>query len=840
MKHADILAKMTLEEKTSLLSGKNFWESMDYPEYGIPGMFLSDGPHGLRKQAASADQLGLNPSLPATCFPTASALANSWDKELLKEVGKALGEEAIQLDVNMLLGPGINIKRDPRCGRCFEYFSEDPYLAGKLSANMIQGIQENGISACVKHFAANSQEKRRIYSDSIIDERTLREIYLTNFEIAVKEGKPMSIMSSYNMCNGYFTNENPYLMKEVLRDAWGYEGIVVTDWGGENDRIAGLLVGNELEMPGNNGDTDREIARAVKAGTLDEKVVDEACDRIIDLAIRTSEARKAHKLTTKIEKDADGNKLTGMHCYPEMEEAHHQIAKRASDETMVLLKNDDGILPFKKEDKVAVIGDFANAPRYQGAGSSLVNATRLDNFADLVGKFKFGYVGFAAGFNRYGKKDKKLYEEAIELAKKADIILYFLGLDEVTESEGLDRETINLPQNQIDLLKDIRALGKKVVALLSTGAVVDMSWDKYCDGVLHGALSGQAGCNAILDIINGDLNPSGKLSETYPCSYEDTPARKNFSTGELLVPYKEGLFVGYRYYDKNEIPVKYPFGFGLSFTTFEYSDLVVSEKGVEVKITNTGKVAGKEIVQLYVGMKDSKIFRPAKELKGFEKTKLLAPGESQVVSIPFDDKTFRYFNVKTHKFEVEGGLYQLYISASSRDVRLEGVYKKLATTDELPYSAEELPSYFSGKVTEVSDEEFKKLYGKELPATSFTYVNEKKKKIHVTMNNLFCDLPRARGWTGRLTGRLLRFLVRFGNKHNKNLANMIEMGPYGFPVRALSRMMGMPMKSAEGIRMMFDGHFFKGLGAFIKGDKEAPKYKKETHYLKPEKKSEEK
>ena len=833
MKHEDLIKKMSLEDKASLLSGKNFWESMDLPQYGIPSFFLSDGPHGIRKQAAAADQLGLNPSLPATCFPTAVSLANTWNLDLVKEVGTALGEEAVKLHVSMVLGPGLCIKRNPRCGRNFEYFSEDPYLAGKMAANMVKGIQSNGIGSCIKHYCCNSQELRRINSDSVVDERALREIYTTAFEIAIKEGDAKAVMSSYNMVNGTYTNENMHLEKDILRGEFGFKGLIVTDWGGENDRIEGLKASNELEMPGNNGDTDREIVAAVKAGKLDEKYVDEAADNVIDYALETSKAFQDWKNPVG---EIDGKKVTGLNCYPDVAKAHHDIAKKASDETMILFKNDNHILPLHKEDKVAVIGDFANAPRYQGAGSSQVNCTRLDNFTDLKDKYRFDYVGFAQGFDRYGKKNKKLEEEALELAKKADIIVYFLGLDEVTESEGLDRDDLFIHQNQIDLLHELKGLGKKIVAVLSGGSVIDMSWDKDCDAILDGALSGQAGCNSILDMLNGDVNPSGKTSETYLIKYEDTPSIHTFETGEVQIPYRESIYVGYRYYEKRGLAVKYPFGYGLSYTVFEYSDLKVDEKGVSFRIKNTGDYAGKEIAQLYIGLKDSHIFRPVKELKGFHKTKLLQPGEEEEVRIDFDDRSFRYFNVKTNKWEVEEGDYDIYIGASSADIRLTGKIHEAGTTTDYPYDPKQLPSYFSGDVQNVSPEEFRILYGRDLPNDEFIWANKKHTRIHITRTNLFCDLPKARGWTGRLTGRVLLHLVNYGEKHNKRLRNTIVMGPWGFPMRAVSRMMNMPMAKADGLIMMFDGHFHKGLAKFIKGDPNAPKYSKENHYKKAPKK----
>ncbi|MCR5490639.1 MAG: glycoside hydrolase family 3 C-terminal domain-containing protein [Bacilli bacterium] len=830
MKHADIIEKMTLEEKTSLLSGKNFWETMDIPHLGIPHIFLSDGPSGLRKQAGAADQLGLNPSLPATCVPSASSIANSWDPELANKIGVCLGEEAVKLGAGMLLGPGMNVKRDPRCGRNFEYFSEDPYLAGKMSASIIRGVQTNGISACVKHFACNNQEERRLNSDSVLDERTLRELYLTGFEIAIKEGKPKSLMTSYNLVNGTYTNENQHLMKDILYGEWGYQGIAVTDWGGENDRVEGLKAGNQLEMPGNNGDTDRTLMKAVEEGKLDIAVVDEAVDKMIDLALDV--AKPFENFVEPVSGEGK-DKKTGMHVYPELMEEHHKIASAAARETMVLLKNEGDILPISGNPKVAVIGDFAKQARYQGAGSSQVNCTKVDNFLDLLKteEVPFECIGFAAGFERYGKKKAKLAKEAIELAKGADTILYFLGLDELSESEGLDREDILIPQVQLDLLKELRALGKKIVAVLFSGSVVDMSWEGDVDAILHAGLAGQAGSNAVLEILSGKVNPSGKLSETYPMSYADCPTKDRFPGRTLTSEYREAIYVGYRYYDKKGIEVKYPFGFGLSYTKFEYSGLKVTDEGVEFEIKNVGNRPGREIAQLYIGLKDSKIFRAPKELKGFAKTKELAPGESETIKIAFDDKSFRYFNVKTNAWETEKGEYDIMVGASSRDIRLEGKLAKEGTTEETPYTPEEYPSYYKGDVVEVPDEEFSKLIGREIPPSELPFYNKRKTRVMMEYTNAFADLRYARGWVGRLIGNLLRLGIWWGKKTgNKKLRNTIIFGPYYYPMRALSRMIGMTMEQADGLIEVFNGHFFKGLKHYFGAGKRVPKVHKEHRY----------
>jgi beta-glucosidase len=831
MKHEDILKKMSLEEKASLLSGKNFWETMDYPEYGIPSMFLSDGPHGLRKQAAAADQLGLNPSLPATCFPTAVGIADTWNVDLARKVGQALGREARILHVNVLLGPGLNMKRNPRCGRSFEYFSEDPLLAGKLAANMVQGIQSNGVASCIKHYACNSQEERRLSSDSIVDERALREIYTTAFEIAIEEGHPKCVMSAYNKVNGTYANENEHLELDLLRKEFSFDGVVITDWGGENDRIEGLKCRNELEMPGNNGDTDREIVQAVKDGRIPETLVNEAADQIIDLALTTS---KAFENLPKPEAGAEGKKGLGIKAYPEIAKEDDEIAKEASDEAMVLLKNEGNLLPLKGTEKVALLGSFAANPRYQGAGSSLVNPTRIDTFLDLWKKEKLPFVGYAEGYDRYGKKKKakKMAEEALALAKKADVVLFFMGLDEVTESEGLDRDTILLPQNQIDLLHEVRKVAKKVVVLLSSGSVVDTSFDQDCDALLYLSLSGQAGARSLMDLLLGTVCPSGKTSETYPLSYDDVPSKRNYPSLLPVSQYRESIFIGYRYYQKAGVRVKYPFGYGLSYTQFAYSDLRISDDGVRFQVKNVGPVAGKEVAELYVGLRDSKVFRPFRELKGFHKTKLLAPGESEEVYLPFDARTFRYYNVKTGRFEVEGGVYAVEIGASSEDIRLFGYHRVDGTTSLFPYDPALLPHYYNAEISKVTDEEFASLYGRKLAPEAFPFLNKRKNRIALDRNSIFSDLVYARGWVGRLVGKALRSGVRYGEKHNKPFANSIRMGPYSFPMRAISRMMNMPMDCADGLTKVFDGHFFKGFHQFNKGLREKPKYPKEDHYQK--------
>ena len=619
MKHQDIISKLTLEEKCYLLSGKDFWQSRSVKAKGVPNMTLSDGPHGIRKQEGAGDQLGLNGSVPATCFPTAATIANSWDPVLGEEIGQFLGREAASQDVCVLLGPGMNIKRSPLCGRNFEYFCEDPYLAGKMAAGYVRGIQSQGVSACPKHFAANNTELRRMASDSVVDERTLREIYLTGFEIAVKEAHPKSIMSSYNMVNGVYANENEHLLQEILRDQWGFDGFVVSDWGASNDHVAGVAAGSHLEMPSTGGDSDEELIQAVKDGRISEELVDRRVDELLDVVLSTRAAVDPEK----------GKKL--------YVDAHHAMAMRASEQSIVLLKNENNILPLKKGSKVAVIGEFAQKARYQGAGSSVVNCTKLDNAMDVIGNFDLNVVGFEAGYPRSGAGDAAMQAKAVELAKQADYVLLYIGLDEISESEGLDRPHMKLPQSQVDLLEAVAAVNKNVIAVMAAGSSVEMPWLGKCQAMVHGYLCGQAGASAILKVILGEVNPSGKLSETYPIAYEDTPSAPYFPAKERTVEYREGLYVGYRYFETAKVPVLFPFGFGLSYTTFEYSDLKVSDFEATFTIKNTGKMDGAEIAQLYVSAIYPSVYRPAKELKGFAKVFLKA-GESKEVTIIFGEK----------------------------------------------------------------------------------------------------------------------------------------------------------------------------------------------------------
>jgi beta-glucosidase len=793
MKYKELIELMTLEEKASLMSGKDFWESQDIEHLGIGSMFLADGPHGIRKQAVAADQLGLNEGIPATCFPTAATVANSWNAELGERVGEYLGEEAIAQKVNVLLGPGVNMKRNPLCGRNFEYFSEDPYLAGKMAAGFIRGVQSYGISACVKHFCANNQEERRAVIDTIVDERTLREIYLTAFEIAVKEGRTKAIMSSSNKLNGTYTNEHMHLMRDILRGEWEYKGCVITDWGGSNDRIAGLVAGNELEMPTTAGETDREIVQAVREGKIKEEVLDECVDRILDLTFTTEEVYKRSHTEFDIEK-------------------HHRISQKVAEEAIVLLKNEGNILPLSHDKKVAVIGDFAKNARYQGSGSSIVNPTILDNTLDCFDESGITSIGYEPGFERYGKKNKKKIEKACELAKKADVILFYMGLDEVTEAEWVDRSDMKLPDNQIELLNALYEVNQNIIAILHCGCAVEMPWINKIKGLLHGYLGGQAGARAILRILSGDVNPSGKLAETYPLQYEDTPSYANFPGKQVSVEYREGLYIGYRYFDTANVKVLFPFGYGLSYTSFEYSNIEVDQYGVTFDLTNSGGVAGMEVAQLYVGCHSKEIFRPKKELKGFTKVFINA-GQTKTITIPFDDKTFRYFNVKTNRWEIEGAEYDIMVGASSVDIRLMKTIMIEGTSAPNPYDKEQLPAYYSGNVSNVSIQEFEKLLGHSVPAPTW----DKTKPLGY--NDSISQCQYARSWIARLAYHILVFANWYLIKRGKrNLSNTVIMSIYHMPFRGIARQTGgvinMPM--LDGILMVVNGHFFQGLRLFLR------------------------
>ena len=776
-----LLKKLTLEEKCALLSGAETFKTRGMPEHGIPQIWLSDGPHGLRKQAGESDHLGLNPSVPATCFPTASAVANSWDTALGEEIGAALGEEAAAQEVSVVLGPGLNMKRNPLCGRSFEYFSEDPYLAGKLAAGYIRGIQSKGVAACPKHFAVNSQETRRMASDSIVDERTLREIYLTGFEIAVKEGHPRSIMSSYNLVNGTYANENKHLLMEILRGEWGFDGAVITDWGGSNDHALGVKNGSTLEMPAPGGDSVRELLAAVESGKISESDIDARLSELLPLVFDTKAALDA----APREFDAA---------------AHHALARRAAAESLVLLKNEGSLLPLAAGSKVAVIGDFAKNPRYQGAGSSMVNSTQVDVLLDKLIDSELNVIGYQQGFDRHGKPDAALQKSACELATQADTVILCMGLDEIAESEGLDRSNLRLAKNQLDLLQAVAAVNPKIVVVLYSGSVVETPWLDNCQALLYAALGGQAGAGAVADALTGKVNPCGKLAETWPLAYADVPSAADFATRRKTVEYREGLYIGYRYFTTAEKAVRFPFGYGMSYTTFAYSDMAADEQGVSLTVTNTGSVAGTEIVQLYVAKKNSELFRPAKELKGFARV-TLAPGEKQRITIMLDDKAFRFWNVKANRWEIEGGEYELLVGASVEDIRLCEKISVHGTAAVHPYEDRDLDCYYKGNVLHVSDADFEKLLGHPIPNG----------KTKIDRNLTLGELNHARSPLGWLVWLVLTILLDVSYKRGKPDLNILFQ--YNMPLRALAKMTNgaISMGMVDGIVMELQGFWILGL-----------------------------
>ena len=776
-----VIQQLTLEQKCALLSGAATFKSRAMPQYGIPEIWLSDGPHGLRKQAGPADHLGQNPSEPATCFPTASAVASSWDPALGEEIGRALGAEAAAQDVAVVLGPGLNTKRSPLCGRNFEYFSEDPYLSGKMAAAYVRGIQENGVSACPKHFAANNQELRRMATDSVVDERTLRELYLTNFEIAVTEGHPKTIMTSYNLVNGTYANENAHLLKDILRDTWGFDGAVVTDWGGSNDHALGVKNGSTLEMPAPGLDSVRELVKAVKDGKISEVDVNARLEEFLDLVYSTTAALE------KAPKTIDWD-------------AHHALARKAAAESIVLLKNRGGLLPLDPKANIAVIGDFAEKPRYQGAGSSLVNAPRVDSFRQVFEASGLKNAGFAKGFERGGKANPELQAEAVELAKKADLVLLFLGLDEVKESEGLDRSDMKLAKNQIDLLLAIHRVNPRLVVVLSCGSAVETGWASHCQGLVWAGLGGQAGAGAVLDVLTGKVNPAGRLAETWPMHCEDNPSYNNFAKDGRTVEYREGLYVGYRYYQTAGVPVAYPFGYGLSYTSFEYSDLHATPTGVSLTVKNTGAMAGDEVVQVYISKPDARIFRPMQELKGFARVHLEA-GESKLVSIPLDDKAFRYWNDPAGHWAVEGGSYTVRVGACSEDIRLEATVTVEPSGDANPYDGMAMSHYLSGQVQDVPDDEFAALLGHPIP----------REKISIDRNMTLGEIGHGRSPLGWLIHVIHKHLLVKSLKAGTPDLNLLFN--YNMPLRAIAKMTGgmVSMGMVDGLVMELKGFWIIGI-----------------------------
>lgn len=704
LKHKDLISQMTLKEKASLCSGKDFWHLKSIERLGLPEIMVCDGPHGLRKQNAENKKVGIGNSYPATCFPTAVTTACSWDRDLIYKMGQALAEECLQHGVSVLLGPGVNMKRSPLCGRNFEYFSEDPELAGEMGAAFIAGVQSKGIGTSLKHFAGNSQEMKRMTSNSIIDERALREIYLRAFEKAVKKSQPWTVMNAYNLLNGTYCSENDRLQNKVLRDEWGFEGAVVSDWGAVNDRVAGLNAGNDLEMPSSGGVNDAKIVEAVKCGVIDETTLDERVDKLIDIILKGAANKKpGYKFDVR---------------------AHNLLSRQIAEQSMVLLKNDGNILPLKRVEGeyVAVIGAFADNPRYQGAGSSIINPTMIDSGRRAFNNSPIS-VKFADGYDRNGKrKNEDAYiTEACNLAKNASKAVVFIGLTDDYESEGFDRSTMKLPDGHNRLVEAVSRVNDNVIVVLEGGSPVEMPWADDVKAILNAYLGGQSVAPAIVDVLTGKANPCGKLAETYPVCLKDTPTSFRYPDSKEDVQYRESIFIGYRYYDKVERNVRFPFGFGLSYTSFEYSDIKLKKKnltkgeGAKVTFTikNTGDVAGSEIAQVYVAKPESKIFRASKELKGFVKIHL-EPGEEKKVTVELDDRAFAFWNTATEDWCVESGEYKILVGASSRDIRLEAATKMKSEDDETIVDLRESAGvYFDGDPARAREDDFKVIYGGE-------------------------------------------------------------------------------------------------------------------------------
>lgn len=772
MKNGDGIKQLDIEVKAELLTGKGFWNTAECSDIAMPSAKLSDGPHGLRVQDKNPGAGGMGGSRPATCYPTASAAACSFDVGLLKELGEHIGAEAAEQGVSMLLGPGVNVKRSPLCGRNFEYYSEDSYLSGKLAAAFVQGVQSTGVTACVKHFAANSREYARQYYDSRIDEQTLRETYLTPFEIAVKEGGAGAVMTAYNSLNGAPCNSNGKLINGILRGEWGFGGLVVSDWGGSGDRVPALKAGADLEMPECPFSAD-EVTEAVRTGELQESTVDDAVRRIRDFAVRSLEIER---------KPTDGK-------------ANSDFARTVAEQSIVLLKNLNGALPLKKGEKVAVIGDFAKDPRYQGAGSSKVNPASLSNIWGEISRTELDIIGYAKGFKRNGGRSARLIKKAVGLAVKADTVIVCLGLTEKDEAEGADRTTLSLNGNQKELLAALAPLNKKIVAVLCCGGSVLTDWDGNADALVLAHLGGQSGAAAVVNVLTGKVNPSGKLAETYLLNGGDEACAKIYSSCDLKMDYAEGIYAGYKYFSALNVPVKYPFGYGLSYTTFAYSDFTADSKGVRFTVENTGGVAGAAVPQIYVKAPRPLVLPPY-ELKLFAKV-FLEAGESREVYLPFDEYSFRMWDDSDSRF-VAGGGYSVSLNTDS-------VHKLFETTvtidgDNLPVGcAFALPcgekisygEYFAGHITD--DARYPQPY----------------KGMSAALDMRVADIGYCRGAFAKIFG----LVVKLGKK-SKDVTKATAFDY--MPLRTLLQYMAFDSGQAEGFLLACNGHFFKGVKKILK------------------------
>jgi len=796
-KAKELVAQMTLAEKVSLCSGKNFWYLKGIERLGLPEIMLTDGPHGLRKQEASADNLGLNKSVPAVCFPTASASACSFDRGLLYEMGQAIGEECRQEKVSVILGPGMNIKRSPLCGRNFEYFSEDPLLSGEMASALTEGIQSQKVGVSLKHFAVNNQEKRRMTSESVLDERTFREVYLKGFEIAVKKARSWTVMCSYNRLFGEFASQNERLLTRNLRNEWGFDGLVVSDWGATVERVKAIQAGLDLEMPHMDDTNDDRLLQAVEDGTLELDKLDAVAARVTGLILRSGE-REIWKYDV---------------------EKHHALARRVAAQSAVLLKNKAGILPGKTTDRAAVIGAFAKEPRFQGTGSSKITPVKLDNPYDELKALGLE-MEYAAGYRMDSDLvDNALIQEACRVATGKDIVYLFAGLPDRYESETFDRDHMAMPAIHNELIKAVCQVNSHVVVILQSGSPMDLPWADHVQAILLMYLAGEAGGGACADLLLGNANPSGKLAESWPCLLADNPSHGNFPGYPLTVEYREGLFVGYRYYDTAHKNVRYPFGYGISYTQFEYRDLELSARAIDdcgsltvtCAVKNNGKLAGWEIVQLYIACRGSVIIRPEQELKGFEKV-ALEPGEERQVRFELSGQDFAYYNVRGAAWHVESGDYEIRIGASSRDKRLAEVVHVNSTVNMvLPDLRAIAPCYYdlSGGIR-VSDMEFEALLGRPIPP------GERKPGTPHTINSTFSDIKDK--WLGRMLLALFSRQINKLAKDRPDMKPLFEKMIMDAPLRILIMSAGENFSTArvEGLVELLNGHLIQGLKAFLK------------------------
>ena len=770
-----ILSQMTLEDKIALCSGANFWQTKKYEKYGIPSLFMCDGPHGLRKQEDAADMLGVNKSRPATCFPAEVTTAGSWDPELLTEIGAAIGEEAKEQGVGLVLGPGANLKRNPLCGRNFEYFSEDPYLAGKLAAGFIRGAEAQGVGTSLKHFAANSQELSRFTSDSVVDGRTLRELYLTAFEIAVKEGKPSTVMCAYPKLNGTHCSDHKELLTDILRTEWGFDGMVVTDWGAMNDRIEGFRAGCDLNMPGGSDYMEKEVLQAVKDGTLPERCVDDSARRVLKLVFRAAETLR--------EKAACDY------------EAHHALAKRAAAEGAVLLKNEGGILPLRSDAKIAVVGAMAKELRYQGAGSSHINPTKLPQPLELLP----GAV-YAPGCDEKGSTTHGLLQEVQSAAQNAETVVVFAGLPAQYESEGFDRDSLKMPEGHRKMIEAAAQANPNTVVVLLCGSVVECPWADKVKAILYMGLPGQAGGEAIADLLYGRANPGGKLAESWSYRYEDVPSSGIY--GKMTdALYQEGIYVGYRYYDKAGVPVRWRFGFGLSYTEFAYSDLTVEGDTVSVTVRNTGKCAGAEVVQLYLAAPQQGLHRPVRELKGFQKVHL-KPGESKTVQFTL---TRRSFALWQEGWKVPAGTYTVCIGGLTAEVEKKG--------EDLSIPAWQKGSWYERCTGKPNQADWERMLG-------HSYTPPVLKKGSFTMDNTVMEM-KGYSLMMKIMFKVVESTVAKGFGGKKDYEDpdfrMMMNASAGAPLRSMQISGGMQGGVLPGMLEMANGHFFRGIWKMIKG-----------------------